>query len=102
MDLTLQSSGIVNESSQTELTVILRCLTLTLIDSNQDIVKYVDNFVGNYTFAKNMIILISDLQIDGILQYPNLFNQTSGSWPTGTGWTWTKTKTLIDSFHAHG
>jgi hypothetical protein len=48
-----------------------------------------------------MIVVLGDFHIGGILQYPDQFNFTSGTWP-GTGWTFNQLETLINQFHAHG
>ena len=98
---TIQSNGRIAFNQESELTVILRGLTLSKVNPNQNIIEYVNNYVGNYSFAQNMIVVIGDLHIGGILQYPNQFNSTYGTW-TGTGWTYNQIKTLIDTFHSHG
>lgn len=98
---TIQTNGSIAFNQESELTVILRGLTLSKVNPNQNIIEYVNNYVGNYSFAQNMIVVIGDLHIGGILQYPNQFNSTYGTW-AGTSWTYNQIKTLIDAFHSHG
>lgn len=94
---TINSQGTIVYGSK--LTVILKGLTLTDVNPNQDLTKYVKNYVGNYTFAENMIVILGDLHICGILWYGQNFTSSSGKW---MGWTFNQLKTLIDQFHAYG
>jgi hypothetical protein len=97
---TIQSQGTINYNPY-PLTVLLRGLTLTNVNPSQNLTQYVNNYVGNYTFAQNTIIIFGDLHIGGILQYPKQFNATYGTW-ADCGLTWNQLETLIDAFHSHG
>jgi len=108
----IQSHGTIQKGNNTISTVqgttILRGLTLSLVDPNQNLTQYVANYVGNYTFTTQMIVCLSDLQFDGILAFPTQFNSTDGHWgyingyPGGIYWTWDQLTTLINAFHVHG
>lgn len=93
---TIQSTGKIDQIRET--TVIIRGF---IPNFNQNITEYVNNYVKNYTFGDNMGITLNDLQIDGILKYPNQFNSTYGTWKDKS-WTWNQTKELIDAFHSFG
>lgn len=100
----IQSYGTISYpslSSDLSLTVILRALTLSEVDPSINITQYVDWYVGNYTFAQNMIVVLSDLHPEAMIKYPKEFNQTCGAWD-GTGWSWVQIKALIDRFHSYG
>ena len=96
----IQTHGTINYGPP--LTVILRG---QLPSQNQNLSLWVKNFVGNYTFGSNMVEVVGDLHISGILMYPQQFNSTYGTWPSSgdqPGYTWNQLKTLIDAFHSYG
>lgn len=100
------SNGVIEYKNRSlknspSLTVILRGLTLSAVNPKQNISRFVDWYVGNYTFGHSMIVVLGDFHIGGILQYPLQFNSTHGTWP-GTGWTLNQLETLTEQFHAHG
>lgn len=90
----IPSSGTIRILSES--TVILRG---SLPNPYQDMAAYVRNYVGDYTFCPHMIEMCYDMGYVGILQYPEEFNSTYGTW---SGFTWTQLQTLINAFHSYG
>jgi hypothetical protein len=96
--VTLQVSGTIEQENSTALTVILRNLVITNYNPNtMNIDAFVDNFVGNYSYAN--AITISDMHPYGIWRYGYSFSPTEGTW---MGWTFQQLETLINAFHSYG
>lgn len=95
---TLQSNGTINQTAQTELTVILRGICITKLNPNKiEINSWVDSYVANHSYATAVTLV--DLLQHGVWWYGYSFSNTSGTW---MGWSFQQLKTMINRFHYNG